>query len=93
MTVLNAGALSGATVVQLYLCFPSAAGEPPLQLKGFEKVWLLPGQRATVRFYLTERDVSTWDDVQHEWTVQSGDFGVMVGESSVDLRLRSTLRL
>jgi beta-glucosidase len=93
VTVLNTGPQAGATIVQLYLCFPSAAGEPPLQLKGFEKVWLIPGQRATVQFYLKDRDVSTWDDVQHKWAVQTGDFVVMVGESSVDLPLRSTLKL
>jgi len=46
--VANTGGMAGAEVVQLYLRFPATAGEPPLQLKGFQKVWLLPGQSSTV---------------------------------------------
>ena len=77
---------------ELYLEFPQAAGEPPLQLKGFEKVFLLTGQAAAVRFDLDDRSVSTWDaESLHAWVIQRGDFGVMVGASSADIRLRGTV--
>jgi beta-glucosidase len=48
--VRNVGGRAGAEVAQLYVTMPDAAGEPPLQLKGFERVELRPGERKTVRF-------------------------------------------
>ena len=80
-------------IAELYLKFPEAAQEPPLQLKGFEKVRLLPGQSATVRFDLDDRSVSTWTVAAHAWAAASGKFGVMVGSSSADIRLRGTVRI
>lgn len=91
--VANTGGMAGAEVVQVYLRFPAAAGEPPLQLKGFQKVWLIPGQSSTVRFDLTNRSVSTWDVAEHAWQVQSGEYGVMVGASSADVRLQGGFTL
>ena len=46
--VTNSGTRAGAEVVQLYVGFPAAAGEPPWQLKAFEKVRLEPGQSKDV---------------------------------------------
>ena len=43
-TVTNTGKVAGSDVAQLYLGDPSVAGEPPRQLKGFDKVDLQPGQ-------------------------------------------------
>jgi hypothetical protein len=44
VTVTNTGDRPGADVVQLYLTGPASAGEPPYQLKGFQKVMLVPGR-------------------------------------------------
>ena len=89
-TVENSGAVAGAEVPQLYLGFPAASGEPPKQLKGFEKVKLAPGASATVTFPLDDRSLSIWDVVTHDWAVQKGTFSVMVGSSSRDIRLTSS---
>jgi len=88
--VSNAGAVSGSEVVQLYLTFPSSAGEPPRQLKGFVKVGpLRPGKGATVPFALGARSLSVWDsgDGAHAWAEVKGTFTVEVGASSADIRL------
>jgi len=89
--ITNAGTVAGAEVAQLYLAFPSSAGEPPQQLKGLQKITLLPGQAATVTFNLRPRSFSIWDVNLHAWAVQHGTFGVFVGSSSRDIRLKGTV--
>ena len=60
----NSGAVTGAEVAQLYLSYPSAAAEPPRQLRGFNKIpRLSPAASAKVVFHLTSRDMSIWDEV------------------------------
>eukprot|EP00966_Prymnesium_polylepis_P208521 4831018-Prymnesium_polylepis.1 len=64
----------GATVAQLYITYPSTAGEPPRQLRGFRKVQLAPADSATVALPLAARDFSTWDAQSHSWSAISGVF-------------------
>lgn len=90
--VKNVGHVVGAEVAQLYLGFPSTAGEPPKQLKGFQKLGLEPGQTATVTFTLDEQSFSVWDTKTHQWSLVPGDFRVMVGSSSGDIRLNGSIR-
>jgi beta-glucosidase len=81
-TVTNTGKVAGSDVAQLYLRDPAAAGEPPRQLKGFQKVTLQPGQSTAVHFTLTGHDLSYWDDAANGWVIPDGQFGVYVGDSS-----------
>jgi beta-glucosidase len=87
----NSGIRDGAEVVQLYLGFPAAAGEPPKQLKGFQKVILQSGETAHLTFNLNWEDLAYWDTPNHGWRVPSGSFQVMVGSSSRDIRLTGAL--
>ncbi len=80
--VTNTGAVAGSDVAQLYLGDPAAAGEPPRQLKGFQKVTLQPGQSTTVHFSLSGHDLSYWSDTANGWVVPDGQFSVYVGDSS-----------
>jgi beta-glucosidase len=86
-TVTNTGRVAGSDVVQLYLGDPPVSGEPPRQLKGFQKVTLRPGRSATVRFTLTSHDLSYWDDAAGGWTVGDGQYRVYVGDSSAEANL------
>jgi beta-glucosidase len=81
-TVTNTGKVTGSDVAQLYLDDPAASGEPPRQLKGFQKVTLKPGQSTTVHFTLSGQDLSYWDDAANGWVLPDGTFGVDVGDSS-----------
>eukprot|EP00937_MAST-01D_sp_MAST-1D-sp2_P002356 g2356.t1 len=82
--VQNTGTVDGAETAQLYLAFPASAGEPPQQLKGFEKVSLKAGAKTTVTFALGDRATSVWDANAHKWTKVAGEFAVSVGGSSRD---------
>jgi beta-glucosidase len=87
--IQNVGPRKGAEVVQLYLRVPGkAASMPPKQLRGFQKVFLELGQTEHVRFHLDERALSYWDTDTHDWVVQNGNYHIMVGSSSRDIRLR-----
>lgn len=86
--VANSGRVAGAEVAQLYLGMPRG---PPKQLRGFQKALLGPGEAATVRFALTRRDLSAWDARRQQWVVREGDYAVMVGASSRDIRMTASL--
>jgi len=88
-TIKNTGARPGAEVSQLYLEFPASAGEP-FQLKGFAKTKQLEaGETCTLQLQLRPRDLSIWDVATRSWSQVGGVFGVSVGSSSRDIRLRT----
>ncbi len=89
--VTNVGNRSGADVAQVYLRDPSAAGEPPRQLVGFQRVSLDPGQSTRVQFTITPRDTWWWDQNANGWNQSTGRYAVYVGDSSAlsDLPLRN----
>ncbi|HEX4864627.1 MAG TPA: glycoside hydrolase family 3 C-terminal domain-containing protein, partial [Acidimicrobiales bacterium] len=84
-TVTNTGRRPGAEVAQCYIGFPGPSGEPPRQLRGFQRVVLDPGKKAQVRFAITRGDLATWDgapDTVGSWSVAAGHYDVYVGHSS-----------
>jgi beta-glucosidase len=92
--IQNVGPRKGAEVVQLYLHAPGeAAPMPPKQLRGFQKVFLEPGQTERVSFHLDQRALSYWDTDTHDWVVQNGTYHIMVGSSSRDIRLRDSFSI
>ncbi len=93
--VTNVGSRSGADVAQLYLSDPNAAGEPPRQLVGFQRVSLVPGQSTRVQFTITPRDTWWWDQNANGWNQSTGRYAVYVGDSSAlrDLPLRDAFTI
>jgi beta-glucosidase len=85
--VTNTGERAGADVAQVYVSDPPSAGEPPRQLKGFQKVQLAPGQTKHVLFKLDQRAFSIWNADAQNWTTVDGTYAVHVGDSSADLPL------
>jgi beta-glucosidase len=81
-TVTNTGKRAGSEVAQLYLADPSASGEPPRQLAGFQRVNLAPGASTRVSFTVTPQAMSWWDDTANGWTQTAGTYQVYVGDSS-----------
>jgi beta-glucosidase len=83
----NTGTRRGAEVAQVYVGFPAWTGEPPRQLKGFQKVDLVPGESTRVKIALDERAFSYWDPTTRDWRVGRGCYTIAVGGSSRDLPL------
>jgi len=72
------------------LGFPESAGEPPIQLKGFQKQMLDAQKGQTISFTLSNKDLSIWDARAHTWQFVPGTYTVYVGTSSHDLTLKQT---
>ena len=86
----NTGSVAGAEVVQLYVS--PASGQPlnPLQLKGFKKVRLQPGESADLCFEVAPDQLAWWSvgpDGKPLWTISPGDYRFRIGTSSADLPL------
>ena len=93
-TVTNTGSLTGAETCQLYVHDREASVPRPYkELKGFAKVFLEPGEQATVTIELSEREFAFYDAEAHRWKVEPGVFTIMVGSSSVDLSLQAEYRI
>lgn len=84
--VTNRGARAGDEVVQLYIRDEvSSVPRPVLELRGFERITLEPGEKRTVRFDLTSDDFAFWD-IDMKWTVEPGTFAISTGASSASLK-------
>ncbi|KAI6854115.1 glycoside hydrolase family 3 protein [Hortaea werneckii] len=87
-SITNSGQVAAHEVPQLYLGVPNA---PERQLRGFERVFVKPGETQEVEFKVTRRDLSIWDVVKQDWQLQKGRYSVDVGASSRDIRLQDQI--
>ena len=91
--IQNTGSREGSEVVQLYINdVISSVTTPVEELRGFEKLTLMPGETRTVDFTLTPRHLSFLDG-NMERIVEAGIFNVMIGASSEDIRLKGTFEV
>lgn len=94
VTVRNAGQVAGKEAVQLYVENPQDGVDRPVkELRGFDKVSLAPGESRQLRFTLTPRDFSYWEDRVAGFHAPGGHYRVLVGASSADIRLSAELSL
>jgi beta-glucosidase len=91
--VRNTGTVAGDEVAQLYLRDVLASvARPVMQLAGFERIHLEPGEQRTVEFSLSSNALSMLDEDMRR-VVEPGIFRIMVGRSSKDIRLRGELEV
>lgn len=94
VTVRNTGRRAGAEVVQLYIHDSKASVDRPYkELKGFRKVFLEPGQSKDVTITIGRDALSFYDETSHNWKAEPGEFNVLVGNGSDNLRLNKAFVL
>ena len=94
LTVSNTGKVKGKEVIQLYVADKQSTVQRPVkELKAFDKIELEPGQSKEVSFTLNKRDFSYYSKLYDRWLAESGEFDILIGSSSRDIRLNSTLNL
>ena len=94
VTVTNTGKVAGKEVVQFYAAYPGAKVERCVkELKGFTKISLKPGESRTVKFGVTPRDLAYWDEFAHRFRTDAGDYEILVGASSADIRGKAMIRI
>jgi len=92
--VTNTGDVAGKEVVQLYVHDKKASlARPPKELKGFAKVHLEPGETKTVTIALDIRAFSFFHPGYGTWVAEAGEFTLLVGASSADIRLQTDVML
>lgn len=91
--IQNTGKLKGDEVVQLYFKDDlSSVTVYESQLRGFERISLAPGQKKTIQFILQQKDFELLNK-NMKWVVEPGDFEILIGSSSEDIRLKKTINI
>lgn len=91
-SVRNTGDVSAAEIAQVYVAAPKdGVFCPEKELRGFARVELYPGQEKRVCIELPERAFEYWNTVENRWTCAGGNYGVLVGASSRDIRLSGVI--
>lgn len=94
LTVTNTGKVKGKEVIQLYVADKESSVQRPVkELKAFDKIELAPGESKEVSFTLSVRDFSYYSKVYDRWLAESGEFDILIGSSSRDIRLTGSLNL
>ncbi|EOS38365.1 hypothetical protein C808_02566 [Lachnospiraceae bacterium M18-1] len=90
--VTNTGVCTGKEVIQLYVAPKEGTIIRPVrELKGFEKVELVPGETKTVQFVLDSRSYAYWNTEIHDWHVESGEYEIQIGRNAQDIVLSKTV--
>lgn len=88
ITIQNTGKVEGTEVVQLYVRdVISSVTTPVKALKGFKRISLKPGESGVVSFKLDSKELALWNREMKQ-VVEPGEFNVMIGSSSEDIRAR-----
>ena len=86
ITVTNSGKREGTETVQLYIRDKvGSIARPVMELKGFQKISLNAGDSKTVRFKITQNDLSFYNS-DLKWSAEAGEFEVMIGGNSRDVK-------
>ena len=90
--IKNIGNVSGAEIAQLYVA-PHTGGmfRPSRELKGFVRVQLEPGEERLAEIRLNDRSFAVWNTSVNSWTVEPGEYEILIGASSVDIRLSASI--
>ncbi len=92
--IKNTGAVAGAETAQLYVAAPeSTIFKAPKELKGFKKVYLEPGEEKEVEITLSKRSFAYYNVNISDWHVESGEYRILVGASSRDIRLETAVNI
>jgi len=93
VTITNTGQYDGEEIVQLYLRdLVGSIARPVEELKDFKKIKLQAGQGKTVTFVIDREKLSFYNQ-KLQWVAEPGEFDLMIGASSRDIRLRDTFEL
>ena len=96
LAVKNTGKVAGKEVVQLYAAAPdvNTHNKPAHELRAFAKTELLaPGETAMVVLSFSSGDLASFDEAHSAWVVEGGDYRLMIGSSSRDIRLTASCKI
>lgn len=89
--IQNSGAMDGDEVAQVYIQYPNLERMPLKELKSFKRVTVSKRGKQTVQFKIPVQELQKWDLQNRQWKVYLGDYAILVGSSSQDIKLRSSV--
>jgi beta-glucosidase len=94
VNVKNTGKYAGKETIQLYVAKPdSKVDRPEKELKAFKKVWMDKGQIGTVNITIPVTELAYYDVEKMKWVVESGEYKILAGASSKDIRRTVTINV
>jgi len=92
--ITNIGTRAGSTVAQFYIADEKASvSRPDKELKGFQKVFLAPGETKTAEVAIDMRALAFFDVARNAWVAEAGVFSLLAGFSSADIVSRASFEL
>ena len=92
--VTNTGKADGYEVCQLYISDPNpTVFKAKKELKGFDKVFIKAGETVAVKHTLDYRSFAFYNTVIDDWYAPNGDYNVLIGASSRDIRLQGVIKV
>ncbi|WP_066051116.1 beta-glucosidase [Robertmurraya korlensis] len=93
-TLTNTGGRAGSEVTQLYVgCKSTNIFRPKKELKGFTKVFLLPGETKTVTIPFDDKTFRYFNIKTNSWEIEAADYELMIGASIADIRLKDVIAI
>ena len=94
VNVKNTGKRAGAETVQLYIHdVKSSVDRPQKELKGFQKVYLQPGESKDISITISKEALSFYDEASSSWKAEAGKFEALVGNAADNLKLKKAFEL
>ena len=92
--LINIGNIKGSEIAQLYVNdVESSLNRPKLELKGFEKVSLLPGESKKITINLDKKSFAFYSEDEKSWIVEPGEFNILVGSSCININLEERINI
>ncbi|MGZ3952377.1 MAG: fibronectin type III-like domain-contianing protein, partial [Flavisolibacter sp.] len=89
--IRNKGAMDGDEVMQAYFQYPNLDRMPLKELKAFKRVFVAKGTTQVIQLKIPVQELQKWDLKESQWKLYPGNYTLLIGSSSQDIRLKSTL--
>ena len=93
IAIKNNGVMDAAEVAQVYIQYPPIDRMPLKELKSFKRINILKGETQVLQFYIPVNELRKWDLDKKEWKFYPGEYRMMVGSSSQDIRLSEAIKM
>ncbi len=93
VSIKNTGAMDGDEVAQVYIQYPRLERMPLKELKAFRRVHIEKNGESLVQFSIPLNELRKWDLKQNKWMLYPGEYNILVGASSQDIRLSAAVQL
>jgi beta-glucosidase len=92
VAVKNTGSMDADEVLQVYVEYPSVERMPLKELKYFKRLQVMKGREKSITVTIPVSELLKWSLQNHQWKLYPGDYRILIGSSSQDIRLTSSIR-